>query len=118
MDIIFLDEIRCTCVIGVWEWEKAIEQNLLLDIQLGTDIRPAAASDKLEDTLNYKQVANRVIDFAAENQFELIETMVERVAELIMQEFGIKWVKVRLNKGGAVKNVTSVGIEIERGERF
>lgn len=104
-------------MIGVWKWEKAITQILVLDIDLATDISNAAASDDLKDTLDYKKVSERVIDYAQANQFDLIETLVERLAEMILDEFNVSWVRIKLDKGGAVKNVKHVGIMIERGSR-
>jgi len=104
-------------VIGVWKWEKAITQTLILDIDLATDIRPAATSDDLQDTLNYKEIADRVIEYAKANQFDLIETLIERISEVILSEFKVPWVRIKLDKGGVVKNVGNVGIIIERGEK-
>jgi len=117
MDTIFIHGLQCECVIGVWEWEKKITQTLVLDIDLATDIRPAAASDNLEDTLDYKKISDRVIEYAQDNPFDLIETLIERLAELILSEFAVPWVRIRLDKGGVVKKVNHVGILIERGER-
>jgi len=104
-------------VIGVWKWEKAITQTLVLDIDLAVDISKAAASDDLKDTLDYKKIADRVIDYAKTNQFDLIETLIEKVADVILTEFDVPWVRIKLDKGGAVKNVNHVGILIERGKR-
>ncbi len=117
MDIIYIHGLKCECVIGIWEWEKAITQTLILDIDVASDIKPAAASDKIEDTLNYKSLADRVIEYAQENQYGLIETLIEHLAEMIMSEFKVPWVRIKLDKGGAVKNVSNVGILIERGEK-
>lgn len=116
MDTIFLRGLECKCVIGVWEWEQRIQQTLRFDIDLSTDIKKAAETDKLEDTLNYKAVARRVIEFCEQSRFELIETLIEQVAQIILNEFDIKKVRVRLDKGGVVKDVRSVGIEIERSK--
>ncbi len=115
MDKIFLQGITANCVVGVWEWEKSITQKIIVDLELATDIAKAAASDDLADTLDYKGVADRVIEMLEASRFDLIETMAEETAKLLMQEFAIKWVKVRIDKGGAVKNVKNVGILIERG---
>jgi len=104
-------------VIGVWKWEKAITQTLVLDIDLAVDISKAAASDDLKDTLDYKKIADRVIDYAKTNQFDLIETLIEKVADVVLTEFDVPWVRIKLDKGGAVKNVNHVGILIERGKR-
>jgi len=117
LDTIYIHGLQCECVIGVWDWEKAITQTLVLDIDLATDVRPAAKSDDLKDTLDYKKVADRVIEYAKANRFDLIETLIERISEVILTEFDVPWVRIKLDKGGAVKNVKHVGILIERGSR-
>lgn len=104
-------------MIGVWKWEKAITQILVLDIDLATDITKSAASDDLKDTLDYKKVTDRVLEYAKANQFDLIETLIERLSEVILSEFEVPWVRIKLDKGGVVKNVNHVGIIIERGQR-
>ena len=117
LDTIYIHGLQCECVIGVWKWEKAITQTLVLDIDLATDIKPAANSDDLKDTLDYKKVADRVLEYAKQNEFDLIETLIERLSEVILSEFNVPWVRIKLDKGGAVKNVNHVGILIERGAR-
>jgi len=117
LDTIYIHGLQCSCVIGVWKWEKAITQTLVLDIDLAVDISKAAASDDLKDTLDYKKIADRVIDYAKTNQFDLIETLIEKVADVVLTEFDVPWVRIKLDKGGAVKNVNHVGILIERGKR-
>lgn len=104
-------------MIGVWEWEKKIPQTLVMDIDMATDISAAAKSDHLDDAVNYNKVAERVIEYAQANRFELIESLVERLAEMIMEEFSVPWVRIRLDKGRAVSQVQHVGIEIERGQK-
>ena len=117
MDTIFLHGIEAHCVVGVWEWEKRITQKIIVDLDMSTDIAKSAATDELDDTLNYKAVGESVIEMLEESRFQLIETMAEEVAKLVMQRFSVSWVKVRINKGGAVKKVANVGVLIERGER-
>lgn len=117
MDTIYIHGLQCECVIGVWKWEKAITQTLVLDIDLATDISPAAASDELADTLDYKAISDRVIEYAKAHPFDLIETLIERISEVILKEFDVPWVRIKLDKGGAVKNVKHVGVVIERGQR-
>ena len=117
MDTIFIHGLQCECVIGVWEWEKKITQTLVLDIDLATDIRPAAESDALDQTLDYKKISDRVIEFAQANRFDLIESLIERLAEVILAEFDVPWVRIKLDKGGVVKRVKHVGVIIERGQR-
>ncbi len=116
MDSIFLHGIETQCVVGVWEWEKQITQKIVVDLDMKADIAKSAATDELEDTLNYKAVAESVIEMLEASRFQLIETMAEEVAKLVMSSFSVSWVKVRINKGGAVKHVRNVGVEIERGE--
>ena len=117
MDIVFLSDLRIPATIGIYEWERRIKQTLILDLEMGTDIRAAAASDAIEHTLNYKSVAKRVIELVTTSEFQLVETLAERIAEVIRSEFGVPWVRVRLNKRGAVTGAGDVGILIERGER-
>jgi len=115
MDIIYLHGLKCDCTIGVWDWEKAITQTLILDIDLASDNRKAAANDDLKDALDYQAIAERVQAYAKDNAFELIETLVERLATLILDEFDTPWVRIKLDKGQAVKGVKNVGVLIERG---
>lgn len=117
MDIIYLHDLRIDTVIGVFDWERQVKQTLILDLDMGSDIRRAAVSDDLADTLNYKAVAKRVIDFVEHSEFQLVETLAERVAELILSEFGVPWLRLRLNKQGAVRGARDVGVVIERGAR-
>lgn len=117
MDIIFLKGLKAECVIGVWEWERRIRQRVTIDLEMAADIQRAAASDRLEDTLNYKAVAKRVIACVEESEFQLIETLAERIAGLLREEFSIPWCRVTLDKGGAVRGSRGVGVVIERGSR-
>jgi len=117
MDIIYLRDLKCECTIGVWQWEKAITQTLVLDIELATDAGKAAENDNLTDALDYQAISERVQAFAKENTFELIETLAERIAALILGEFNTPWVRIKLDKGQAVKGVKNVGVIIERGKR-
>ena len=117
MDIIYLHGLKCECTIGVWEWEKAITQTLTIDIDVATDISNAAANDDLHDALDYQAISERVQSFAKENPVELIETLAERIAALVLSEFGAPWVRIKLDKGQAVKGAKNVGVVIERGKR-
>lgn len=117
MDIIFLKDLKAECVIGVWDWERQIRQRVSIDLEMGTDIQRAATSDALDDTLNYKAVAKRVIAFVEASEFQLIETLAEQIAGLLREEFNIPWCRVTLDKGGAVRGSRSVGVVIERGHR-
>ncbi|GMQ83440.1 MAG: dihydroneopterin aldolase [Gammaproteobacteria bacterium] len=115
MDIIFIRDLRIDTVIGIYDWERSIKQTLHIDLEMATDIAKAAASDQIEDTLNYKAVAKRVITFVEESSFQLVETLAERIVELVREEFSVSWVRLVLNKGGAVRGARGVGVIIERG---
>ena len=113
-DTIFLTNLKIETIVGIWEWERKIRQTVSIDLEMGADIRRAAASDDIEDTLNYKKVAKRVQQFVAESAFQLVETMAEKIAELILVEFDVPWVQVRVNKPGAIKGSRDVGVIIRR----
>lgn len=113
-DTIFLTELKVDTIIGIWDWERKIRQTVSIDLELGADIRRAAASDDIEDTLNYKKVAKRVQQFVAESEFQLVETMAEKIAEIILAEFEVPWTQVRVNKPGAIRGARDVGVLIRR----
>lgn len=117
MDIIFLRELKVETVIGLWEWERKIRQTVSIDLEMAADIRGAAKSDDVDDTLNYKLVAKRVQQYVSESRFKLVETLAERVAAIVNDEFGVAWVRVSVNKPGAIRGARDVGVVIERGER-
>lgn len=118
MDIVFLHDLRIDTVIGIFDWERRTRQTIILDLEMSADIARAAASDHIDDTLNYKAVAKRLVQFVGESRFQLVETLAERCAQIIREEFGVRWVRVTLNKKGAVRDATDVGVIIERGERY
>lgn len=115
MDKIFLTELKVDTIIGIWEWERKIRQTVIIDLEMSADIAKAAATDSVEDTLNYKSVAKRIQSFVGDSSFQLVETLAERIAGIIRDEFGVQWVKVRVNKPGAIRGSKDVGILIERG---
>lgn len=115
MDKIFLDGLKIDTIIGIWDWERKIRQTVIIDLEMSADIARAAASDSVEDTLNYKSVAKRVQQFVGDSSFQLVETLAERIAGIIRDEFDVAWVKVRVHKPGAIRGSKDVGIEIERG---
>ena len=117
MDIVFIEDLRIETIIGIYDWEREIRQVVALDIEMATDISASAESDKIEDTLNYKAVAKRLIQFVQESEFQLVETLVEHCARIIREEFDVSWVRIKLNKTGAVRGARDVGVIIERGER-
>src|ERR1700752_2438540 len=113
-DRIFLRELRTETIIGIFDWERKVRQTISVDLEFPGDIRRAAASDRIEDTLNYKSVAKRVLAFVEESEYRLVETLAEQVAQLVVREFAVEWVKVTLNKPGAVRGSRDVGVVIER----
>jgi dihydroneopterin aldolase len=114
MDKIFLRQLEVDAIIGIWDWEREVKQRVSIDLEMATDIRKAAASDSIADTLNYKDVAKRLIAFVGDSQFQLVETLSERIAEIVVTEFDVPWVKVTVNKPGAIRGSKAVGISIER----
>ena len=117
MDIIYLHGLKAETLIGIWDWERKIRQTVVIDLEMAADVRRAAQSDQVEDTLNYKSVAKRVQQFVADSEFQLVETLAERIAEIVSTEFDVPWVRVKVNKPGAIRNSRDVGVIIERGER-
>ena len=115
VDIIFLHDLEVECVIGVWEWERRITQKVIIDLDMGWDIGPPAASDDLKDTLSYKDVAKRVTAFVQEAQANLVEHLAQGIADILLDEFAVQWCRVRVNKRGAVTGARDVGVVIERG---
>ncbi|MEM7406618.1 MAG: dihydroneopterin aldolase [Pseudomonadota bacterium] len=116
-DIVYLRDLKIPVVIGIYEWERRVRQTVHLDIELAADISRAAATEDIADTLNYKAVSKRLIAFVAESRFQLVETLAERICELVMTEFDVPWVRLTLNKKGAIRGATDVGVIIERGAR-
>jgi dihydroneopterin aldolase len=117
MDVVFIEDLRIETTIGIYDWEKKIRQTVAFDIEMAFDNRVPAASDRIEDTLDYKAVSKRLKQFVGESRFELVETLAERCAEIIQREFGVAWLKLKLSKLGAVTGSRAVGVIIERGRR-
>ncbi|NOZ38095.1 MAG: dihydroneopterin aldolase [Gammaproteobacteria bacterium] len=115
MDIIYLNDLRIETIIGIYDWEREVKQVVSLDLEMATDIAKAAVSDKIEDTLNYKAVAKRLISFVGESEFQLVETLAERITDIVLHEFKVPWLRLRLNKQGAIRGAGGVGVIIERG---
>ncbi len=118
MDIIYLRDLQVDAIIGVWEWERHVRQNLILNLELGADITDAAKSDDLSDTVDYKAVSDRVIEYTKSTEFQLVESLAEKISEIILGEFSVRWVKLTIGKRGILSEVFEVGIVIERGEKF
>jgi 7,8-dihydroneopterin aldolase/epimerase/oxygenase len=114
MDKIFIHALKSEAIIGIYDWERQVRQTVLIDLEFGADIRKAALTDSIDDTLNYKRVAKQVLAFVEASQFHLVETLAEHVAMLVLEEFGVAWVRITLSKPGAVRSSRDVGVAIER----
>ena len=117
MDIIYINDLRIETIIGIYGWERKTKQTVILDIEMGTDIRKASTTENVEDTLNYKLVAERLFEFVGGSEFELVETLAERISDILLNEFDVPWLRLKLNKQGALKGVRDVGVIIERGQK-
>ena len=113
-DRIFLHGLTAECIIGFIDWERRVRQTVVLDIELPVDCRRAWLTDEVADTLDYKKVAKRVLAYVAASEFKLVETLAHRVALLVLEEFGAEWVRIALNKPGAIRSSRDVGVVIER----
>ena len=114
MDKIFIHALKTETIVGIFDWERQVKQTVVMDIEFSADIRKAALSDSIDDTLNYKGVAKRVLAFVEESSFHLVETLAEHIAMLILEEFGVSWVSIALSKPGAVRSSRDVGVKLER----
>ena len=117
MDIVFIRELRVDTVIGVYDWERRIRQTVVLDLELASDNRRAAASDSIADAVDYAAISARLLSFIEGSEFQLIETLAEQLANIVLEEFAVPWLRLRLAKPGAVARARDVGVLIERGER-
>ncbi len=117
MDIVYISDLRIETVIGIYDWEREIRQVVSINLEMAADNRKAAATESIEDALNYKAVAKRLIQFVEASEFQLVETLAERIAEIVLEEFGVDWLRLKLGKPGAVTGSREVGVIIERGEK-
>ena len=117
MDIIFLRGLEVETVIGIYDWERTIRQTVIIDLEMGTDIRNAAATDDIAHTLDYKTLSKRIIAFVEASEFQLVETLAEKISNIILDEFSVPWLRLTLNKKGAISGASDVGIQIERGAK-
>lgn len=117
MDTVFISDLRIRTIIGIYEWERKVRQTISLDLEMGTDIARAAATDAIEDTLNYKAVSKRLIAFVEASEFQLVETLAEKIAAIVLDEFDVPWLRLTVHKPGAVRGSRDVGVRIERGVR-
>ena len=114
MDKVFIEALEIECVIGIYDWERKIRQPVVLDLEMAFDNRVPAASDDIADTLDYKAVSKRLIQFVSESEFGLVETLAERCAQIVLSEFGVRQLRLKLSKPGAVRGSKAVGVIIER----
>ena len=115
MDTVFIEDLRIETVIGIYDWERQIRQVVAIDLEMAFDNTKPAATDRIEDTLDYKAVSKRLIAFVEASHFELVETLAERCAQIVLDEFGVTWLRLKLSKPGAVRGSRAVGVRIERG---
>jgi dihydroneopterin aldolase len=114
MDTVFIEDLRIETVIGIYDWERKIRQVVSIDLEMAFDNTRPAATDRIEDTLDYKAVSKRLIAFVEASHFELVETLAERCAAIVLDEFGVTWLRLKLSKPGAVRGSRAVGVQIER----
>jgi dihydroneopterin aldolase len=114
MDKIFIHALKTEAIVGIFDWERQVKQTVVIDCEFSADIAKAALSDSIDDTLNYKRVAKRVLAFVEGTQFHLVETLAEHVAMLLLEEFGVAWVRISLSKPGALRSSRDVGVQLER----
>ena len=117
MDIVFITDLKIETIIGIYDWEREVKQVVSLDLEMGHDIRQAAAADDIQYALNYKAVAKRLIKYIENSEFFLLETMAEEVTKIVLQEFDVQWLKLKVSKPGALRGAKNVGIQIERGKK-
>jgi len=116
MDKVFIQGLKIDTVIGIYDWEREIRQDVTLDLEMAADIKAASITDHIEQTLDYKSVAKRLIQFVKDSEFQLVETLAEKITEIVLNEFEVEWVKLTLNKGEAVSGASGVGVIIERSK--
>lgn len=115
MDIVYIRGLEVKTVIGIYDWEKEIKQKITIDLEMASDIKKAATTDEISEALDYKAVSKRLIAFIEESEIQLIETLAERIAEIVQTEFNVPWLRLSLGKPGAVTGSRDVGVIIERG---
>jgi dihydroneopterin aldolase len=115
MDRVFIEDLKIQTVIGIFDWEREIKQTVSIDVEMAYDIRAAATSDSIEHALDYKAVSKRLIRFVEDSEFQLVEALAERCARIILDEFPVCWLRMKLSKPGAVRGASAVGVLIERG---
>ncbi len=117
MDIVFIRDLQVETVIGIYDWGRKIRQIISIDLDMANDIQKAASSDNIDDTLSYKTVAKRLVEFIEQSEYELVEALAEKICAIVREEFAVPWVRLTLSKPGAVRGSRAVGVIIERGEK-
>lgn len=115
MDVVSVRDLRFKTIIGVWDWERQLPQIVSIDLDMEWDMSAAAKSEDLNDALDYKAVSKRVEAFVKEQEFKLVEKAADAVANMVMEEFSVPWIRVSLQKPHAVTRSKSVGVTVERG---
>ena len=118
MDIIYLNGLAVEAVIGIYDWERRIHQPLLIDLEIGCDVKQAARTDRIEDTVNYKAITKTVIEVVQASSHQLVESLAENIATVLIRDFKLQWLRLRINKRGAVRRTRDVGVIIERGVKY
>jgi dihydroneopterin aldolase len=114
-DVIFLRGLEVECIIGFIDWERRLPQKVVIDFEMPVDCRHAAETDDVANTLDYKQVAKRAIAFVSESKFMLVETLSHKLALVLLAEFPLLgWIRISINKPGAIRGSKDVGVRIER----
>lgn len=113
-DVIFIEDLKVRCIIGIFDWERKIKQTVSLNLRFPTDIRKAAHKDSIEKALDYKKIAKFTIAFVSKSRYFLIETLAERLSQSLLKQFRLSWVELRVAKPGALRGAKNVGIEIRR----
>ncbi|MBJ6979901.1 MULTISPECIES: dihydroneopterin aldolase [unclassified Luteimonas] len=114
MDHVFIEGLEIEALIGIYDWERRIRQTLVFDLEMAFDNRVPAASDDIADTLNYKAVSKRLVEVVSQSDDGLVETLAERCAEVVLREFNVQRLRLKLSKPGAVRGARAVGVVIER----
>lgn len=114
MDIVFIRGLVIETIVGIHDWEKQSRRPVVLDLELGCDCAGAAATDRIEDALDYDTITRRLREHVSASRFELIETLAETCADLLLAEFPLPWLRLTLHKPGALGEGIDVGITIER----
>ncbi len=114
VDTVFLRGLAIETTIGFFEWERHVKQTVVLDLEIPVDCALAATTDNVGSTVDYKAIAKRCIAFVEAAQYHLVETLAHQLATTLLAEFDIAWIRLSLNKPGAIRGSRDVGVKIER----